>query len=39
MEAIRAAMRVVGSKTYIRFSRRDNHDVGWRSVTIDLAKA
>lgn len=39
MEAIRDAMRVVGSKTYIRCYRRDSIDAPWEAVTIDLAKA
>lgn len=39
MEAIRDAMRVVGSKTYVRCYERDSHDGDWRAVTIDLAKA
>lgn len=38
VEAIRDAMRIVGSKTYIRFyERRSIHD-RWEPVTIDLAK-
>ncbi len=39
MEAIRAAIRVVGSKTYYRIQMRDAPDAPWNSVTIDLAKA
>ena len=39
MKAIRDAMRVVGSKTYVRCYRRDRLDAEWRAVTIDLAKA
>lgn len=39
MRAIRDAMRVVGSKSYVRFYRRDTSDVSWEAVTIDLAKA
>lgn len=39
MEAIRDAMRVVGSKTYVRCYRRDSFDAQWQAVTIDLAKA
>ncbi|MEM1077431.1 MAG: DUF3164 family protein [Pseudomonadota bacterium] len=39
MRAIRDAMRVVGSKTYVRCYRRDAHDAGWEAITIDLAKA
>lgn len=38
-DAIRDAMRVVGSKEYVRFYKRDRHDAAWRAVTIDLAKA
>ena len=39
MTAIRDAMRVVGSKTYIRCYRRETADGPWRAITIDLAKA
>ncbi|MFN3938712.1 MAG: DUF3164 family protein [Gemmobacter sp.] len=39
MEAIRAAIRVVGSKTYVRAYRRARFDAPWQAVTIDLAKA
>ena len=39
MAAIRDAMRVVGSKTYIRCYRRAAPDAGWKPITIDLAKA
>lgn len=39
MRAIREAIRVVGSKSYMRFSRRDTFDAKWDAVTIDLAKA
>ena len=39
MEAIRAAIRIVGSKTYYRIQRRPTHDAPWETVTIDLAKA
>ncbi|WP_276200388.1 DUF3164 family protein [Chelatococcus sp. XZ-Ab1] len=39
MEAIRDAMRVIGSKTYVRCYERDRHDAEWRPVTIDLARA
>ncbi len=38
-DAIRDAMRVVGSKEYVRFYERDRPDAQWRAVTIDLAKA
>lgn len=39
MQAIRDAMRVVGSKSYVRFYRRAAADAPWEPVTIDLAKA
>lgn len=39
MEAIRAAMRVTGSKEYVRFYERKAVTDGWKAVTIDLAKA
>ena len=39
LEAIRDAMRVVGSKTYTRFYERSAPDAPWSAVTIDLAKA
>lgn len=39
MEAIRAAMRVVGSKTYVRCHQRVHHEAPWEPITIDLAKA
>jgi hypothetical protein len=39
MKAIRDAMRVVGSKTYVRCYRRESFDAPWAAVSIDLAKA
>lgn len=36
--AIREAMRVVGSKEYVRFYERDTPDGAWRAITVDLAK-
>lgn len=39
MDAIRDAMRVVGSKTYVRCYRRQTIDAPWQAITIDLAKA
>lgn len=39
MSAIRDAMRVVGSKTYIRCYRRETLDGPWQPITIDLARA
>lgn len=38
MRAIRDAMRVVGSKTYVRCYQRPRHDAPWQAVVIDLAK-
>ena len=38
VDAIRDAMRIVGSKTYIRFYQRSALDAKWEPVTIDLAK-
>jgi hypothetical protein len=39
MQAIRDAMRIVGSKTYVRSYKRAAHDAPWTAVTVDLAKA
>lgn len=39
MDAIRDAMRIVGSKTYVRCYRRDRPDGEWQAISIDLAKA
>lgn len=39
MDAIKDAMHVVGSKTYIRCYRRATFDGPWQAVSIDLAKA
>lgn len=39
MQAIRDAMRVVGSKTYVRSYQRASYDAPWQAVTVDLAKA
>jgi hypothetical protein len=39
MKAIRDAMRVEGSKTYVRCHRRATVDGAWQAVSIDLAKA
>ncbi len=36
--AIRDAMRVVGSKTYIRCYHRPSHDAAWEAVTLDMAR-
>jgi len=39
MNAIRDAMRVTGSKQYVRFYERPSITDKWNAVTIDLAKA
>jgi len=39
MEAIRDAIRVTGSKEYLRFYVRSRQEEGWTAITIDLAKA
>ncbi|WP_349295260.1 DUF3164 family protein (plasmid) [Thioclava sp. 'Guangxiensis'] len=39
MTAIRDAMRVVGSKTYVRCYQRATPEAAWEAITIDLAKA
>lgn len=39
MDAIRDAIRVTGSKEYVRFYRRSSVREDWQAITIDLAKA
>lgn len=39
MDAIRASIRVTGSKEYVRFYRRRTVEANWEAITIDLAKA
>lgn len=39
MEAIRYAMRMAGSKVYVRFYTRTRPEDSWQAVTIDLAEA
>ncbi|MGO8065154.1 DUF3164 family protein [Rhizobium leguminosarum] len=39
MRAIREAMRITGSKEYVRFYKRASVTDGWQAITIDLAKA
>lgn len=39
MEAIRDSIRVIGSRTYVRFYDRPAPDAAWRAITIDLASA
>lgn len=38
MDAIRDAMRITGSKTYVRFHKRETPDGKWKPISIDLAK-
>jgi len=38
MDAIRDAIRVIGSKAYIRFYQRQSCDGKWQPISIDLAK-
>lgn len=38
MAAIRDAMRVVGTKTYVRAYQRPSHDAGWQAIPLDAAK-
>ena len=39
MNAIRDSIRVIGSRTYIRFYDRPAPDAAWQAVTIDMASA
>lgn len=39
MEAIRDSIRIIGSKTYIRFYQRPDGSAPWQAITIDLASA
>lgn len=39
MDAIRSAIRVTGTKEYVRFYQRETPTAAWRAVTIDLAAA
>lgn len=38
MKAIRDSIRVIGSKSYVRFYERDAADEQWRSISIDVAR-
>lgn len=38
MQAIRDAMRIVGSKSYVRCYRRDTAEAEWQAITIDMAR-
>lgn len=39
MDAIRASIRIIGSKTYFHFFERDSSDGEWASITISIARA
>ncbi|OKP69630.1 sulfate transporter [Ensifer adhaerens] len=39
MQAISDAVRVIGSKEYLRFYRRKTQQADWQAITINLAKA
>lgn len=39
MEAVRDSIRIIGSKTYIRFYKRASADAEWEAISVDLAKA
>lgn len=39
MDAIRDSIRVIGSRTYLRFYDRSAPDAPWRSVPLDIANA
>ncbi len=39
IQAINDSIRIVGSKSYIRFYRRDTPEDRWQAITIDLAAA
>jgi hypothetical protein len=39
MDAVRESIRVIGSRTYIRFYRRPTPDGDWSPISIDLARA
>lgn len=39
MDAVRESIRVVGSKSYVRFYRRADPQAAWQPISIDLASA
>lgn len=39
MEAIADSIKVAGTKTYVRFYRRDHPESPWRAIPLDLANA
>ncbi|MBC7168704.1 DUF3164 family protein [Phenylobacterium sp.] len=39
MEALKDSIRTVGSKSYVRFYRREDPEAKWEAVTVDMAAA
>ena len=39
MDAIRDSIRIIGSRSYVRFYERDAADAAWRSIPLDIAVA
>ena len=39
MQAVSDAIRIIGSKEYLRFYRREHSSAAWQSITVDLAAA
>lgn len=39
MRAIKDSIRILGTKSYIRFHYRENADSQWQSISLDIAKA
>ena len=37
MDAIRDSIRVIGSRTYVRFYEREQADAAWRAISLDIA--
>ena len=37
MEIVDEAIEIVGSKSYIRFYKRDGVDSGWKHISLDFA--
>lgn len=38
MDAVKDSIRIIGSKTYLRFYQRPTADAGWQAIAIDLAQ-
>lgn len=39
MKAVKDSIRVIGSRSYVRFHERDGYDGEWKAIPIDLARA